>query len=204
MITLDPLTFDKGYQKITYPTGEMQIRLGESRPPTRVTVTFEFERVDEIFELLLLGDALQRERHTIADLHLPYIPFSREDRVTAPGDALSLAVFADPLNSLRAWRVHVIDPHSDVATALIKNCCVTHQWEVFLPHFKNLESPLLVCPDGGGAQENLSTREAPSLRTGADLLQTPGCAERGHQRRGSARRKKRGHAPGLLHRGRYL
>ena len=77
-----------------------------------------------IVELSLLVNALRDEfpESVHFDLDLPYIPYSRQDRVCAVGDAFGLKVFADQLNSLNFRYVIIFDAHSDVSPALINNC----------------------------------------------------------------------------------
>ena len=77
---------------------------------------------DDIMELLLLTDALREQGFDHIDLFMPYIPYARQDRYCAGGDAFSLKVFAGLVNSRDFAEVIVLDPHSDVATALIDRC----------------------------------------------------------------------------------
>lgn len=55
------------------------------------------------------------------ELFIPYIPYSRQDRICDNGEAFSLKVFANLINSCNFKKVYVVDPHSDVSLALINN-----------------------------------------------------------------------------------
>lgn len=144
------------YKKTEFPCGEIQVTL--SRPwaiPSEgpITIDFIFEKVEEIFELALVCDAIKRNHGELYGLVMAYAPFGRQDRVAVPGESFSLKVFADLINSLGFQRVIVTDPHSDVTTALINNCEVIHQHEVFKDYFKDKKNFYLVSPDGGALKK---------------------------------------------------
>ena len=105
-----------------------------------------------IVELSLLVNALRDEfpESVHFDLDLPYIPYSRQDRVCAVGDAFGLKVFADQLNSLNFRYVIIFDAHSDVSPALINNCINREVKNLFVlnPEFISKYSHL-VAPDVG-------------------------------------------------------
>lgn len=52
-------------------------------------------------------------------LYMPYIPNARMDRVKNKDEIFTLKWFSEFINSLGLYRVVVLDPHSNVATALI-------------------------------------------------------------------------------------
>ena len=105
-----------------------------------------------IVELSLIVNALRYEFHMSIpiDLDLPYVPYSRQDRVCAEGDAFGLKVFADQLNSLNFRHVTIFDAHSDVAPALIDNCIHRESKDLFIlnPELMSNYSHLVV-PDAG-------------------------------------------------------
>ena len=105
-----------------------------------------------IVELSLLVNAIRNEfpRSVHIDLDLPYVPYSRQDRVCAEGDAFGLKVFADQLNSLNFRHVIIFDSHSDVAPALINNCIHRGAKDLFIlnPELMSNYSHL-VAPDAG-------------------------------------------------------
>ena len=80
-----------------------------------------------LMELLILTDAYKRHYMRNPRVCIPYIPYARQDRVANDGEALSIKVFADIINAQNYRCVYVMDPHSDVSTALINNCVVIKQ-----------------------------------------------------------------------------
>ena len=105
-----------------------------------------------IVELSLLVNALRYEFHMSIpiDLDLPYVPYSRQDRVCAEGDAFGLKVFADQINALNFNLVVIFDAHSDVTPALINNCIHREAKALFRLNSSFLkEYSHLVSPDAG-------------------------------------------------------
>lgn len=87
------------------------------------TITANIKSSDDIMELLMVTDALRRMRkNSSISLVMPYIPYARQDRVMNKGEALSIKVFAQLINSQNYQSVTVWDVHSDVSTALIDRC----------------------------------------------------------------------------------
>jgi ribose-phosphate pyrophosphokinase len=142
------------YKKFNFPCGEMHIKLESFCPGGTGEILFEFERNDEIIELQLLIDALNRQNIGVRVLVMPYVPFSRQDRINVPGECFSLKVFTGIINSLGFEKVIITDPHSDVTSALINNCEVIPQHEVFWPYFTNNKDPFwLISPDAGALKK---------------------------------------------------
>lgn len=149
MIKSDQFT----YKSFNFPVGEKHVRIDYEHVTGPVSIVFEFEKNEDIIELLLVCDALKQSKVHIRQLIMPYVPFCRQDRVAVPGECFSLKVFAKLINDLQIPRVLVTDPHSDVLTALIDNCVVVKQWEIFLPILKTKKDFWLISPDAGALKK---------------------------------------------------
>lgn len=140
------------YEKFNFPCGELQVNVHSFVPFSPVNIEFQYEKNEEIIELLLLCDALKRNNLFLSQLVLPYVPYGRQDRVNRPGEALSIKVFTELLNLCDAEEVLISDPHSDVTPALINNCRIQSQEEIFAKLFTNLNI-YLISPDGGALKK---------------------------------------------------
>ena len=140
------------YTKFKFPAGELHIKLIDATPRS-VNLQFEFENMEEVYELLLLADTLKRNHIKIASLEMPYVPFSRQDRVNEVGECFSLDLFCKLINSIRADEIVVTDPHSDVATALLNNCRVIPQHEIMGRYLGEKFDFWLICPDAGNLKK---------------------------------------------------
>lgn len=147
-----------------------------------------------IVELALLVNALRYEFHmaTPIDLDLPYVPYSRQDRVCSEGDAFGLKVFADQLNALKLNRVVIFDSHSDVAPALINNCVHRESKDLFILESRFLDKySHLISPDAGAYKKvnsiaslsnlpvipALKTRDASTGKLSNTILVTDGVTD---------------------------
>ena len=125
---------------------------------------------DDFMRLALFTNAYKSLGYELKQLILPYIPYARQDRIPNKGEALSIKVFAQLLNSLGWERVVVMDPHSDVSTALIDNIQIIPQWEIWGYQLikLNAEDVIgsfdLISPDAGALKKiyNLQNYVKPS------------------------------------------
>lgn len=111
---------------------------------------------DDIMALLLTVDALRRE-YVGSDLklHIPYVPYARQDRVVNAGESVSVAVMAKLINSCDFIEVVITDPHSPVTPALIDNVRVLTQATIFgnIHRGQNWDNWIIVAPDQGASKK---------------------------------------------------
>lgn len=94
-------------------------------PIMAATVEWKFEDNSEIFLLKIVKDWIDEHYpKAYVDLYMPYIPYARMDRVKEKNDFFTLKSFASLINSMNFNNVIVLDPHSDVSTALIDRITV--------------------------------------------------------------------------------
>lgn len=158
MIDINKIEFKK------FPGGELHITNSWIMDASTANFTLDdkvicrIQNSDDLMKLCLFTDAYKRNFGVLfPELILPYIPYARQDRVAANGEALSIKVFANILNSLGYKRVTVLDPHSDVSTALIDNIFVVPQNMVFRNVLLNLLDENkridLISPDAGALKK---------------------------------------------------
>lgn len=158
--------------------GEIQVKLEPNKWELldKLNIYAHVTNSDEVMELLLLTDALRRyNRSAQIGLMLPYLPYARQDRVCAPGEALALRVFTDLINSQNYAYVRVYDVHSTVSQALLNNVTNSTVSEIWVSYGSQLPllDSVLVAPDSGSLKkvEDLSktfSRKMPMVR--ADKL----------------------------------
>jgi ribose-phosphate pyrophosphokinase len=89
-------------------------------------------------------------------LKLAYVPYARQDRVCHEGEACSIKVFADLINSLNFDLVIVCDVHSKATLDLLNNVSEIPQVNVIGKHehlFTNYD--YIVCPDHGARNKTI-------------------------------------------------
>lgn len=84
-------------------------------------------------------------------LVIPYLMGARFDRVMELGDSFDLKVVADLINMCEFEKVILFDPHSDVATALIKNSVSLNNKTLIERYYQR--DAILICPDAGASKK---------------------------------------------------
>lgn len=87
-------------------------------------LTWLYENNEELIGLIYLTRHLQSRGIADIDLHMPYIPNARQDRVKNDEDVFTLKYFSEIINSLNFRSVRVLDPHSSVSEALINQIVI--------------------------------------------------------------------------------
>lgn len=142
------------YDTFNFPTGELNLKLRiEEQKSKPANILFIYENELEIYELMALCFTLKQNKIKLDTLSIPYLPYSRQDRINSEGEFFSLKFFANIINSFGFEKVITQDCHSDVGIALINNCINIGQEEIFYPILYNFKDYVLVSPDGGALKK---------------------------------------------------
>lgn len=114
MIRINGKEIKAGY----FPDGSMLIKYLVEKNEKAV-IEWQYENNEELMMLIFLTRHLQDKGIARIELWMPYVPNARQDRVKKSEDVFTLKYFCEVINSLNFSRVHVLDPHSDVTTALL-------------------------------------------------------------------------------------
>lgn len=154
MICIDSADLENPYSSMPivkrFPNGEKKYVIPEIPAEGILDVTMMYEDDSEFFDLLCIVDSIRRNNpNAELVLNLPYIPYSRMDRIEGKEDSFSLKSFANFVNSvIKPKRIKCLDAHSDVALALF-DAPVIHnvpQIQIVKENFKPADT-LLVFPD---------------------------------------------------------
>ena len=153
------------YKSFTFSGGEVQVKIGSFplyHKEDTVTIHAHINNSNDVMELLMITDALRRfEIGLKIKLKIPYLPYARQDRVCAKGEALSLKVFCDLINAQNYSEVEVWDVHSDVSLALLNNVANIHQYSLL--YFVPKKNVVLVSPDAGAVKKTSEASKAYGL-----------------------------------------
>ena len=168
-ITINKGDLALGLKTWSFPAGERGVKLDTTDlkylygPGFWHVITARLQSPADVMDLLLVKDALDRDTRftqrlvkTPVHLFLSYCPYGRQDRVCTEGESFSLGVFARLINGAGFERVTIVDPHSEVTSAVINNLTVIDQKTV-VGRFDALNRRLfgegvrfkLVSPDAG-------------------------------------------------------
>lgn len=131
-----------------FPAGEVGVKINaDIKDNDLVAFTVEYQNSDDIMYILNLYDAIVR----LADVDqvwfdIPYLPYSRQDRVCHGGESFALEVLANLFNSLPKASFSTVDAHSAVSNKLINKLAAVKQSAITdnLPHFN-----FFIAPDQG-------------------------------------------------------
>lgn len=125
-------------------------------------ISWFYDSDDELIQLWYLNKHIREVSDQPVDLRMPYIPNARMDRCKEPEDVHTLRYFSDLINAMRFHEVTVLDPHSDVSTALLNRVNLALPDDMIQSVINGLEDyNLLVCyPDNGSAKRYSDMIEA--------------------------------------------
>ena len=154
------MLFDKdnaqlGVSYLGFSGGERHVQLGAFEDKTEYVIRAFLRSSSDIFDLLLLGNALN-EKFKSPNLYIeiPYLPYARQDRVCAPGQAFSLKVLAGLLKQIEnVKKIAIWDGHSDVGIDLtgainIEPKDIIKSSPALVKDIVDLKSHI-ICPDKG-------------------------------------------------------
>ena len=154
-------------ERFNFPGGECHIRITPSKVGENANIKAYLYNSDDIMSLLLTVDAIRRVNPIInINLTMPYFPYARQDRICNKGEAFSVKVMVDLINSLQCNSVIIYDPHSDITPSLLNNCQVITSAKIIttspLKSFIDDNLLTLVSPDAGA--ENKTKEIVKQLR----------------------------------------
>ena len=135
-----------------FPGGERGIKLAipdAFKDDKKVLITHRIKNSSDLMDIFLAKDALDHLGIKEVHLYIPYIPYARQDRICDKGEAFSLKVFANLINSANFTKVVTLDAHSNVAPALINNCINIPNTELVKLALIVADCDTIISPDAG-------------------------------------------------------
>ena len=114
-----------------------------------VRVDWRFEHEREIIDLLSLRKLLKNQN---ISLHVPYMPYARQDKEVSNTSTFNLEVIADLINSMKFTTVSSVDVHNPKHTKqLIKRFINVPVSDFHADVISSSEPDFIVFPDSGAA-----------------------------------------------------
>ena len=114
MIKINGVELQKSY----FPDGTLHLKY-TVQEGENTKIEWKYENNEELVSLIFITKHLREKFVKNIELYMPYVPNARQDRTKKPHDIFTLKYFAEVINSLEFLKVHILDPHSDVTSALI-------------------------------------------------------------------------------------
>ena len=141
---------DKKIDMKHFPDGTMLIKYLADNESTKIT--WRYDNDEECMLMYFLVKHLRTHGVKRIELLMPYIPNARMDRVKNSDEVFTLKYFAEFINDLNLDSVEVLDPHSNVSTALIDNVSIIEPTDIILNLLETVNSDgnaILFFPDEG-------------------------------------------------------
>lgn len=115
---------NKEIEPRVFPDGTYHISVdltNEMIYESAATISWFYDSENELSFMFYLTRHLQDNGIKDIDLILPYVPNARQDRVRENSEVFTLKYFCEIINFLNFNKVFILDPHSPVTPALLKN-----------------------------------------------------------------------------------
>jgi ribose-phosphate pyrophosphokinase len=146
------------HTKFDFKGGEPHFQIANTcdyAPQSNLIITQRYNKIGDLFDIILAHDAARRMGFRKIKLILPYFPAARQDRVCNDGEPLTVKVFADMINGCAFDEVVILCPHSEVTPALLNNVTVLDEYDyieqVIASHHDERHFNI-VCPDAGAGK----------------------------------------------------
>ncbi|MBR5604245.1 MAG: hypothetical protein IKW51_08550 [Bacteroidales bacterium] len=149
-----------------FPDGTYNIKGDPTLVDDVVVISWHYHDDAEFMAVAFLTKYYQAHGNEVV-LYLPYVPNARMDRIENADDIFTMKYFGEMINSLNFSKVFVMDVHSSVAIAVIKNCQIirNEMANAVINKIVEIEDevPLVFFPDEGAMKrysKNLIIRYA--------------------------------------------
>jgi ribose-phosphate pyrophosphokinase len=138
-----------------FPGGEMYIKIDMPDWCSKVRINTRCNSSDDWMRLVLSVDSIRRSGVHNIELFMPYLPYSRQDRVCEKGESFSLKVICQLLKSCQFTKIFTYDNHSNVASVLLDNLYDynNHMEVKKFMDLNLLQDVTLIIPDAGARKK---------------------------------------------------
>lgn len=116
-----------------------------------VVINWEFESEAELMHVAQLKTLLD-EHYDFIHLHVPYLPYARQDKKVTNTTTFALKTFANMINAMRFRSVEFVDVHSQEALAEIKYSENLFPFDQIKKAIDAVGDPILAFPDAGAVE----------------------------------------------------
>ena len=154
-------------EQSVFKGGEVHVKVPHEKNIDVAHIDAFLYNSNDVMALMLTVDALRNINQNVSIvLTIPYFPYARQDRVCLPGEAFSVRVMANMINSLHVENLTIIDPHSKITEHYLCDANVMTMADIFWKYCPKIGHGryTFVAPDAGAEKKT---------RALADKLQLP-------------------------------
>lgn len=157
---------EQSTNKITisrFPDGQVGVEVDGVESGVDYLIKSRFSSYNDLMIILATNQVLRDKKVKSVSLNIPYLLSARSDRKFKSNQSFDLKIVADIINSAKFDAVYILDPHSDVAPALLNNCVPFSAYDGFLSWIPNVtqfwEGKTLISPDAGAFKKLFKVSE---------------------------------------------
>lgn len=118
--------------------------------PDKFKITWEFSHEGELFHLAQLVSLIRQARVPVPiHLHMPYLPYGRQDKHISNETTFALRVFARMLKMMNFDKITTIDAHSNVISRMVPFFANIHPSNQISKALRAVEATAIAFPDKG-------------------------------------------------------
>ncbi len=143
------------YKTSMFPGGEVYVKVDIPDWCSSVRINSRCNNSDDLMRIILAADAIRRAGIEQIGLFIPYLPYSRQDRVCEKGESFSLKAVCALLLNCCFNSIHTYDNHSNVAEVLLDNLHNHNNHNEVDAFMKRhaLNDVILIAPDAGASKK---------------------------------------------------
>lgn len=149
----------------SFPDGTLHLIFEPKLYDDNITyhIDWFYENDAELFTIISLKGWCDDNRPDApVSLFMPYCPHARMDRVKEETDVFTLKYFCKTINSLNFSEVIIIDPHSNVAPALLDRVVAIYPIQAIKKAIRESNAEVLFFPDEGASKRYAGAFSTPS------------------------------------------
>lgn len=138
-----------------FENGERRIRVEKGSGGAAIVQSFSQPVDEHLIEFCLISDALSRQGYTNLVGVVPWLGYSKQDKVFLPGEALSAKVIAQIIQTTKIKKLLTFDLHNRAITGFFEIPVVELSAKpIFIEYFRQSigEDTVVVAPDEGAVK----------------------------------------------------
>lgn len=132
--------------------------------PTKFNIQWDFESEGEIFHLAQLVRLIRQARVPVPiTLHMPYLPYGRQDKKVANDKTFALRVFSSMIKDMSFAEISTVDAHSNLLERTLPNFKNCYPDKGIFTSYVETCANVLAFPDKGASDRYTDIGQYPAI-----------------------------------------
>ena len=132
--------------------------------PSKFDIEWNFESEGEIFHLAQLVRLIRQARVPVPiNLHMPYLPYGRQDKEVGNDKTFALRVFSSMIKDMSFAKISTVDAHSDLLERILPNFINYYPDKGIFTSYAETCANMLAFPDKGASKKYTDIGQYPAI-----------------------------------------